>query len=201
MKIRRALISVYNKQGIIEFCKVLSTFGTEIIATKGTFTFLKEAGIPHLTRVSEVTNFPEILTGRVKTVHPHIVGGILAQKEKNQHMKELKRLGIQPIDMVVCNFFPISNSIGMEHQLEPFLENIDIGGPNIIRAAAKNPHNVIVLVNPNRYAQVIQTLKELGDVGIKIRLLLASEAFKEIARYDSIISNIFEQTSWKRLRS
>lgn len=194
MKVRRALISVYNKRGIIEFCKALSSLGTEIIATKGTFTFLKEAGIPHLTRVSEVTNFSEILTGRVKTAHPHIVGGILVQKEKKQHMKELKRLGIQPIDMVVCNFSPITNSGGMEHQLEPFLENIDIGGPNIIRAAAKNPHNVIVLVNPNRYAQVAQTLKEHGDVEIKMRLVLASEAFKEIARYDSVISNIFEQT-------
>jgi phosphoribosylaminoimidazolecarboxamide formyltransferase/IMP cyclohydrolase len=193
MKIRHALISVYNKLGLIEFCQALSNLGTEIIATKGTFTYLNEAGISPLKSVSEVTNFPEILTGRVKTTHPHIVGGILAQKEKKHHMQELKSLGIQPIDMVVCNVSPITTSGDTEPTLDSLLAKIDIGGPNIIRAAAKNPHNVIILVNPSRYPQVVQTLKEHGDVGLQMRLILASEAFNEIARYDSVISNIFEE--------
>jgi len=193
MNIKRALISVYNKTGIINFCRVLSNYGVEVIATEGTFTLLKEAGITQLKQVSDVTHFPEILNGRVKTEHPKIVGGILAQKEKKAHMNELERLGITPIDMVVCNFYPFDKYVAKKHNVENFLEKIDIGGPNMIRAAAKNPQNVIVIVNPKRYSQVLQTLKEHGDVGIKMRFILASEAFKVIAKYDLVISNFFDR--------
>jgi phosphoribosylaminoimidazolecarboxamide formyltransferase/IMP cyclohydrolase len=194
MNIRRALISVYNKTGLIEFCRILSNYGIEIIATEGTFTRLKEAGFTHLNQVSEVTHFPEILNGRVKTEHPKIVGGILAQKEKKAHMNELERLGITPIDMVVCNFSPVEKYVVEDYKLGNLMDKIDIGGPNMVRAAAKNYQNVIVIVNPNRYDQVLQELKEQGDVSVRTRLILASEAFKVTARYDLLISNFFEQT-------
>ena len=194
MKIRRALISVYNKTGIIDFCKELTNFGIEIIATRGTLTILKEGGIKKLKHVSDVTNFPEILDGRVKTEHPKIIGGILARKEKKEHLNELERLGIKLIDIVVCNLYPLEKIVDVERNLEMFLNNIDVGGPNMIRAAAKNHQNVIVIVNPNRYNQVLQELKEKGDVCVKTRLILASEAFKVTARYDLLISNFLEKT-------
>ncbi len=194
MNIRRALISVYNKTGIIDFCRELTNFGIEIIATGGTLTILKEGGIKKLKHVSDVTNFPEILNGRVKTGHPKIIGGILARKEKKEHMNELERLGIRPIDIVACNIYPLEKFVDEELNLEMLLEKIDIGGPNMIRAAAKNHQNVIVIVNPNRYDQVLQELKEEGDVCLKTRLILASEAFKVTARYDLLISNFLEKT-------
>ncbi len=194
MKIRRALISVYNKTGIIDFCRELTNFGIEIIATRGTLTILKEGGIKKLKHVSDVTNFPEILDGRVKTEHPKIIGGILARKEKKEHLNELERLGIKLIDIVVCNLYPLEKFVDVERNLEMFLNNIDVGGPNMIRAAAKNHQNVIVIVNPNRYNQVLQELKEKGDVCVKTRLILASEAFKVTARYDLLISNFLEKT-------
>lgn len=194
MNIKRALISVYNKTGIINFCNELTNFGIEIIATGGTLTILKEGGIKKIKHVSDVTNFPEILNGRVKTEHPKIIGGILASKEKKEHMNELERFGIKPIDLVVCNIYPFEKFVDEEHNLEIILEKIDIGGPNMIRAAAKNHQNVIVIVNPNRYNQVLQELKEKGDVSVKTRLILASEAFKVTARYDLLISNFLEKT-------
>ncbi|MCK5402767.1 IMP cyclohydrolase [Candidatus Bathyarchaeota archaeon] len=194
MNIKRALISVYNKTGIINFCNELTNFGIEIIATGGTLTILKEGGIKEIKHVSDVTNFPEILNGRVKTEHPKIIGGILARKEKKEHMNELERFGIKPIDLVVCNIYPFEKFVDEERNLEIILEKIDIGGPNMIRAAAKNHKNVIVIVNPNRYDQVLQELKEKGDVSVKTRLILASEAFKLTARYDLLISNFLEKT-------
>ena len=192
MKIKRALISVSNKTSILDFCRELSNLEIELIATQGTFTFLQEGGVTHLKLVAEVTNFPEILNGIVKTEHPIIIGGILAKKEKKEHMKELKLLGIQPIDMVVCNFSLFDPSIDEKEKIEKCVERIDIGGPNLIRAAAKNYQNVIVIVNPNRYDQVLHDLKEKGDVTLKTRGLLAAEAFKVIAQYDLAISHLFE---------
>ena len=193
MKIRRALISVYNKTGIIDFCRELTNLEIEIIATRGTLTILKEGGIKKLKHVSDVTNFPEFLDGRVKTEHPKIIGGILARKENKEHLNELETLGIKPIDIVVCNIYPLEKIVDAECDLDMFLNNIDIGGPNMIRAAAKNHQNVVVIVNPNRYNQILQELKDKGDVYVKTRLMLASEAFKVTARYDLLISNFLEQ--------
>jgi phosphoribosylaminoimidazolecarboxamide formyltransferase/IMP cyclohydrolase len=194
MTIRRALISVYDKTSIVDFARELNKLGIEIIATSGTLKILKKGGIQFVKNVSDVTKFPEILGGRVKTGHPKLIGGILALRDKKEHMNELERLGIKPIDMVVCNLYPFEKVINREVDLKTALENIDIGGPNLIRAAAKNFENVAVIVNPNKYGQVLQELKKKGDVSIETRSTLAAEAFKETARYDSIIYEFLEKT-------
>lgn len=192
--IKRALISVYNKFGIVDFVRELSKLGIEILATGETLKILKKSRIPCVKHVSDVTKFPEILGGRVKTEHPKLIGGILALKEKKEHINELKKLGIKPIDMVVCNFSPFEKVINRRVNLKTALENIDIGGPNLIRAAAKNFENVIVIVNPERYNLVLQELKKKGDLSRETKSNLAIEAFKETARYDFIIYNFLEKT-------
>ena len=193
-QVKRALISVYNKSGIVDFVRELSKLGIEILATGETLKVLEKSGIPSVKHVSEVTKFPEILGGRVKTEHPKLIGGILAMKDKEEDMNELKKLGIKPIDMVVCNFYPFKKAINRGVNLKTALENIDIGGPNLIRAAAKNFENVIVIVNPERYNQVLQELKKKGDLSRETRSNLAIEAFKETARYDFTIYNFLEKT-------
>lgn len=193
-QVKRALISVYNKSGIVDFVRELSKLGIEILATGETLKVLEKSGIPSVKHVSEVTKFPEILSGRVKTEHPKLIGGILALKDKEEDMNELKKLGIKPIDMVVCNFYPFKKAINRGVNLKTALENIDIGGPNLIRAAAKNFENVIVIVNPERYNQVLQELKKKGDLSRETRSNLAIEAFKETARYDFTIYNFLEKT-------
>jgi len=187
-KIKRVLISVSDKTGIIDFARELSKLGIEIIATNGTLKFLEKGGIKFVKPVSDVTNFPEILDGRVKTMHPKLIGGILALRDKKEHMNELKQLGITPIDMVVCNL----PSFEKARSLEATLEKIDIGGPNLIRAAAKNFENVVVIANPRRYGQVLEELKKKDDVSIQTRFVLAKEAFKETTRYDRIIYKFLE---------
>ena len=191
-RIKRALISVSDKTGIIDFARELSKLGIEIIATSGTLKFLEKGGIKFVKPVSDVTNFPEILGGRVKTMHPKLIGGILALRDKKEHMNELKRLEIVPVDMVICNLYPFEKAIRRGRSLEAALEKIDIGGPNLIRAAAKNFENVVVVTNPNRYGQVLEELKKKGDVSIQTKFVLAKEAFKETARYDWIIYKVLE---------
>lgn len=191
-KIKRVLISVSDKTGLIDFARELSKLGIEIIATSGTLKFLEKGGINFVQSVSDVTNFPEILDGRVKTVHPKLIGGILALRNKKEHMNELRQHGITPIDMVVCNFYPFEKTISQRGNLEALLEQIDIGGPNLIRAAAKNFENVVVVSNPNRYDQVLDELKKKGDVSIQTRFILAKEAFKETTRYDKVIHKALE---------
>lgn len=191
-RIKRVLISVSDKTGLIDFAGELSKLGIEIIATGGTLKFLEKGGIKFVKHVSDVTNFPEILGGRVKTMHPKLIGGILALRDKKEHMNELKQLGIVPVDMVVCNLYPFEKAIRRGRSLEAALEKIDIGGPNLIRAAAKNFENVVVVTNPNRYGQVLEELKKKGDVSIQTKFVLAKEAFKETARYDWIIYKVLE---------
>jgi phosphoribosylaminoimidazolecarboxamide formyltransferase/IMP cyclohydrolase len=125
-------------------------------------------------------------------MHPKLIGGILALRDKKEHMNELKRLEIVPVDMVICNLYPFEKAIRRGRNLEAALEKIDIGGPNLIRAAAKNFENVIVVTNPNRYGQVLEELKKKGDVSIQTKFVLAKEAFKETARYDWIIYKVLE---------
>jgi phosphoribosylaminoimidazolecarboxamide formyltransferase/IMP cyclohydrolase len=191
---KRVLISVYDKTGIVSFARELSKLGIEIISTGGTLETLKEAGIQFVKHVSEVTEFPEILEGRVKTEHPKLVGGILALRDRKEHVKDLERHGIEPIDMVVCNLYPFEKVTERGADLKTALENIDIGGLNMIRAAAKNFENVVVIVNPRRYGQILSEYKKNGDVSAKTRKALAVKAFKATARYDSAIYRFLEKT-------
>ena len=193
MIMKRVLISVYEKTGIASFARELDKLGIEIISTGGTLEVLKEAGIGSVKHVSEVTGFPEILEGRVKTEHPKLVGGILAIRNSKQ-LNELERHGIEPIDMVVCNLYPFERVTEQGADLKTALENIDVGGPNMIRAAAKNFENVVVVVNPRRYGQILNEIKKNGDVSAETRKALAVEAFRATARYDSAIYSYLEKT-------
>lgn len=194
MTIKRALISVCDKAGIVDFVRKLDKREIEIIATNGTLKILRKGGIRFVTHVSDITEFPEILGGRVKTGHPTLIGGILALRDRKEHMDEIERLGIRTIDMVVCNLYPFEKLISRKVDLSSALENIDIGGPNLIRAAAKNFENVVVIANPNRYDQVLQELETKEDISFKTRAILATEAFKETARYDYAICKFLEKT-------
>jgi len=190
--IKRVLISVSDKEGVVEFAKELQNLGSEIISTGGTAKVLRDAGV-RIKEVSEITGFPEILSGRVKTLHPKIEGGILSLRNK-EHENEMKKHGIEPIDMVVCNLYPFEAAIKKENvELGEVLENIDIGGPTMIRAAAKNFENVIVVVNPKRYVEIIQELKANGDISKERRSALATEAFEVTATYDSRINEFFKK--------
>ncbi|MDI6916720.1 MAG: bifunctional phosphoribosylaminoimidazolecarboxamide formyltransferase/IMP cyclohydrolase [Thermoplasmatales archaeon] len=184
MRIKRALISVSDKTGVADFAKKLQKMGVEIVSTGGTAKILRKNNV-NVVDVSKITGFPEMLNGRVKTLHPNIEGGILALRSKKKHMNELKKQNIKPIDMVVVNLYPFKSS--------PSLENIDIGGVTLVRAGAKNYKNVAVVVNPERYDRIIEELKENNcKLGEKTKEKLASEAFAYTAGYDSIISNYFQ---------
>jgi len=189
MRITRALISVSDKTGIVEFARELQELGVEIISTGGTAKFLRENKIK-VKDVSDFTGFPEILDGRVKTLHPKVHGGILAIKEKGEHIRELKKHDIKPIDLVIVNLYPFEKTIQSGATIEDAIENIDIGGPAMLRSAAKNYRNVVVIVNPNEYNEVLKELKEKDStISDKTREKLAVEAFAHTARYDTIISN------------
>ncbi|HOO26571.1 MAG TPA: bifunctional phosphoribosylaminoimidazolecarboxamide formyltransferase/IMP cyclohydrolase, partial [Clostridiales bacterium] len=186
---KRALISVSDKTGIVEFAKQLQDFGYEILSTGGTAKTLENAGIT-CTEVSDITGFPECLDGRVKTLHPAIHGGILAMRSKVDHMKQLDELGIQTIDLVCINLYPFKETISKENvTLETAIENIDIGGPTMLRAAAKNWQDVVVLVEPVDYQTVLDELKETGDVSKQTKFRLANAVFEHSANYDAMISN------------
>lgn len=190
VKVKRALLSVSNKEGIVDFAKELVKMGIEIISTGGTAARLKEAGL-EVTGISEVTKFPEMMDGRVKTLHPAVHGGILAIRDNKQHMKELNEQGIEPLDMIVCNLYPFAETIAKDDvTLEDAIENIDIGGPTMIRSAAKNNKDVVVVVNPDDYNQVVKELKE-NDVTVneKTSLKLAYKAFHHTAQYDHLIQD------------
>ncbi len=190
---RKALLSVYNKDGIVEFAQQLIEKDWEIISTGGTARLLKESGLP-VKEVSEITGFPEILDGRVKTLNPKIHGGILATRDNENHQQELSEHGIHHIDMVVVNLYPFKEVVSRENaDLEEALENIDIGGPTMIRAAAKNYRHVIVVVNPQRYGDIMEELDQKGSLGESLRYRLASEAFAHTAEYDAFITAYFNR--------
>ncbi len=188
-----ALISVYDKTGIVDFARELGKMGFEIVSTGGTFKTL-EAGGMHSKHLSEITKSPEMLEGRVKTGHPKLMGGILALRDKKEHMQDLEKIGIEPVDMVVCNLYPFEKVTKQGADLKTALENIDIGGPNMIRAGAKNFENVVVITNPQRYNQILREYKKNGNVSVKTRKTLAVEAFKKTARYDLAIYRFLENT-------
>ena len=188
MKIRRALLSVSDKSGIVEFARTLSEMGVEILSSGGTANALSDAGIPALP-VTDVTSAPEILGGRVKTLHPKIHGGILADRRRPEHIKEIDLYGIDPIDLVVCNLYPFEQTIAHPSTSEDAaLEQIDIGGPAMVRAAAKNHPSVAVVVNPDRYASVLEELNASGELSDETRRTLAKEAFRHTASYDAAIA-------------
>ena len=190
---KRALISVFDKTGIIEFAKALDTLGWEIISTGGTSKALKEAGIKVM-EISDLTQFPECFDGRVKTLHPNVEGGILAIRDNEKHQKQMAELGISPIDMVVCNLYPFKQTIlkpGVSH--EEIIENIDIGGPTMIRAAAKNYKFVTVITDPEDYEAVIAELKEKGDTSAATKEMLAAKVFIHTSHYDALIANYFSE--------
>jgi phosphoribosylaminoimidazolecarboxamide formyltransferase/IMP cyclohydrolase len=184
---KRALISVSNKAGCVEFARALHELGFEIVSTGGTFKTIKEAGVP-VRYVTEITGFPEILDGRVKTLNPYIHGGILARRTP-EHLAQLKEHNIGTIDLVAVNLYPFKETIAKpDVTLQDAIENIDIGGPTMVRAAAKNHESVTIIVNPERYNEVIAEMKEKGAVSPETRFKLAAEAFAHTADYDSCIS-------------
>jgi len=192
---KRVFISVSDKEGIAEFAKQLSVLGYEIISTGGTKRALEEAGLKTIA-VSDITGFPECLDGRVKTLDPHIHAGILAMRENEQHMKTLDELKIQPIDMVVVNLYPFKATISNpDVQLKDAIENIDIGGPTMLRAAAKNWQDVTVITDNQDYSRVIEEIKANGDVSKETKFLLCTKVFEHTAAYDAMINGYLrEQT-------
>lgn len=187
MKIRRALISVSNKEGVVELARQLHEAGVEIVSTGGTMKALKAAGIP-VTYVSDVTGFPEIMDGRVKTLNPYIHGGILAVRDNPEHVREMEEHKITGIDLVVVNLYPFKETIANpDVELAEAIENIDIGGPAMIRAAAKNFKFVTVVTNPARYGAIAEQVKAAGEVDYRTRMALAQEAFAHTADYDTAI--------------
>ncbi len=188
LKIRRALLSVSNKSGIVKLGYFLSNNGVEIISTGGTMKVFKEAGVP-VTYVSDVTGTPEMMDGRVKTLNPKIHGGILAVRSNPKHMEDMNKNGIQHIDLMVVNLYPFQATIAKPDVTEAeAIENIDIGGPAMVRASAKNFHDVVIITNPDRYEDLIHMLKEKGDIDLHTRKLLAQEAFANTAKYDTAIA-------------
>ncbi|ART74954.1 bifunctional phosphoribosylaminoimidazolecarboxamide formyltransferase/IMP cyclohydrolase [Sutcliffiella horikoshii] len=185
----RALVSVSNKEGIVPFVQQLVDLGVEVISTGGTKKVLQDNGVKVI-GISEVTGFPEILDGRVKTLHPMIHGGLLAMRDNESHQAQLAEHGITPIDLVVVNLYPFKETISKaDSTFEDAIENIDIGGPTMLRAAAKNHKDVAVLVDPSDYEGVISELKESGKVEVATRRRLAAKVFRHTAAYDAMISN------------
>lgn len=185
---RSALISVFDKEGIVDFTRVLSNLGITILSTGGTSTVLRDAGIP-VKEVSDLTGFPEMLDGRVKTLHPIIHSGILARRDNTKHMDSLKQYHIHPIDFVVCNLYPFEHTIQKPKvSIEEVIENIDIGGPTLIRAAAKNYQDVTVVTYPQQYPEIIAALKSKKGVTLDLRKKLAVAAYAYTAQYDALVA-------------
>lgn len=184
----KALISVSDKTGVVEFAKGLVALGWEILSTSGTMKLLKESGVP-VTSVSDVTGFPEICDGRVKTLHPKIHGALLARRDIPEHMKELKDNDIDTIDLVCVNLYPFRETIAKpEVTMEDAVEHIDIGGPSMLRSAAKNWESVTVVCNPADYETILSEIKADGNTTRETRLKLSAKAYTHTAEYDMAIS-------------
>ena len=190
-RIERALISVSDKKGIVDFSRALAHMGVDIVSTGGTATLLRDSKIP-VKDVSEITGFPEMMDGRVKTLHPKVHGGILALRDNREHVAQMREHGIAPIDLVVVNLYPFEATVARGAGFEEIIENIDIGGPSLVRAAAKNHQNVGVVVDPADYDTILAELKANGlslTPATHFRLFL--KAFQHTAHYDGAISNYF----------
>jgi len=186
---KRALLSVSDKTGIVEFAKSLKELGFKILSTGGTLKTLADDGID-VVSVSDITGFPECFDGRVKTLHPKIHGGILAMRENSEHMLRANELEIEMIDVVVVNLYPFKQTIMNDNvTLEDAIENIDIGGPSMVRSAAKNWHDVAVLVDVADYSKILSELKATGEISKETKLTLSCKAFEHTAAYDSLIAS------------
>src|SRR6202789_3409687 len=193
MKIKRALLSVSDKTGLVEFARELAAMGVEIISTGGTAGLLKKEKIPS-TEISAFTGFPEILDGRVKTLHPKVHGGLLFLRGNKAHEKEAADHGIEPIDLVVVNLYPFEQTVAKPGvTLEHAIENIDIGGPSMLRSAAKNYRSVTVITDPADYAVVAGEITEKGDTTLPTREKLAAKVFRTTGYYDALIANYLAQ--------
>jgi len=192
---RRAVISLTDKTGVVDFAKGLDKLGFEVISTGGTAKVIADAGVP-VTNVSDVTGFPECLDGRVKTLHPKLHAGILAMRSNPEHMEQLKELDVDPIDIVAINLYPFKATIMKEGvTYEEAIENIDIGGPTMLRAAAKNWQDVAVIIDPADYATVLGELEANGEVSRETKLRLAYKVFEETAAYDAMIANYLRKVN------
>ena len=189
-KVKRALISVSDKSGIVGLARALADMKVEILSTGGTARTLRQNEIK-IVDVSDYTGFPEMLDGRIKTLHPKIHGGLLGQRENPDHVKTMAKHGINPIDMVVVNLYPFEATVAKSNcTLEEAIENIDIGGPTMIRSASKNYRDVTVVVDPGDYDGLITELRENdGQISARTRFRLAKKVFQMTARYDGAISN------------
>lgn len=187
-KIKRALISVTDKSGVVEFAKALAGMGVDILSTGGTAKALREGGIK-VTDVSEYTGFPEMLDGRVKTLHPKIHGGLLGVRSNPEHVRVMKEHGIENIDLVAINLYPFKQTIAKPGcTLEDAIENIDIGGPAMLRSAAKNNESVTVVIDPADYALVLDEIRAKGEVSRETNFRLAVKVFETTSAYDSMIA-------------
>ncbi|GAB4255987.1 MAG: hypothetical protein Kow0092_01670 [Deferrisomatales bacterium] len=188
-KIRRAIVSVSDKRGVVEFARGLAERGVEILSTGGTARLLVEAGVP-VVEVSAYTGFPEMLDGRVKTLHPKVHGGILGLRDNPEHLAKMAEYAIEPIDLVAVNLYPFERTVAQPGcTLEEAVEQIDIGGPCMIRAAAKNHRFVTVVVDPEDYPRVLGEMdRRDGEVGDELRFELAAKAFGRTSEYDAAIS-------------
>lgn len=192
--IKRALISVSDKTGIVGFAAALAAKGVEIISTGGTAAALTAAGIKVI-NISDITGFPECLDGRVKTLHPKVHAGLLAIRSNEEHMKQIRELGVETIDLVAINLYPFKQTILKGNvALEEAIENIDIGGPTMLRAASKNYQDVTVIVDPTDYEKVLAEMNETGDVSVKTKFRLAYKVFEHTSHYDTLIAKYLRDT-------
>src|SRR3954467_5566930 len=194
MKITRALISVSDKKGVAEFARALEKQGVDIISTGGTAELLRKEGVP-VRDISSFTDYPEVLEGRVKTLHPRVHGGLLYKRGNELHEQQAKEQGFQPIDLVVVNLYPFEKTIAQEGVTPAqAIEQIDIGGPSMIRSAAKNYESVTVVVDPADYETVLESMRDHdGGTTLKLRERLAIKAFTKTSGYDRAISNFLNQ--------
>jgi len=195
-KIRRAIISVTDKSGIVEFAASLSKFGVDILSTGGTAMTLRQGGI-RVTDISEYTGFPEMMDGRVKTLHPKVHGGLLGLRDNPDHIGMKEAHGITPIDMVVVNLYQFEKTVAKDGvTLEEAIENIDIGGPSMLRSSAKNFKFVTVLVDPADYESVLKEMEAYGgETKLETRFRLAKKVFRLTHEYDGAISRYLEAAS------
>jgi phosphoribosylaminoimidazolecarboxamide formyltransferase / IMP cyclohydrolase len=195
VSIERALISVYDKTGVVDFTRELASMKIEIISTGGTARLLREAGIA-VRDIAEMTGWPEMFGGRVKTLHPKVHGAILFRRDDREHRQEVKKHAIAPIDLVVVNLYPFSATARKPGVTpEEWIENIDIGGPAMVRAAAKNFESVAVVTDPSDYAQIASELRAEGEIDLSTRLVLARKAFARTSAYDGEIATELERLS------
>ncbi len=192
-KIERAIISVTDKTGVVDFARSLAGFGVEILSTGGTAKAMRDGGVT-VTDISEYTGFPEMLDGRVKTLHPKVHGGLLGMRSNQEHVKTMKKHGIKNIDMVVVNLYQFEKTVAKQGvALDEAIENIDIGGPAMLRSSAKNFRDVTVIVDPSDYDKVLKEMKENGGATLlKTRFRLAKKVFKLTHNYDGAISRYLE---------